>query len=419
MNKKDGVVYTPAEIVKEMLSKIKIGKEILEPSCGEGAFLNEIDCDSNIDGFDIDKEALLKIKNKKVNIYCEDFLTHIFSKKYDTIIGNPPYIKIQDLDSKYREFLQKNFYSCSSGNIDIFYAFIEKCISLLKENGEMILIVPNSWILNKSAKNLREILSKYEVEITDFGSEKKFKDADIYTCFLYLKKKSGNILLKRNKKQEVIEKTSEPWVFKTDAQIKIDLSIIKNGIATLCDKIFIFDKYEIKENTYKVLCSYNKKEYEIEKGIVRRCAKISKEKNNICIYPYKNDGTKLTEEELKNNFPLAYNYLLDVKEKLLERDFDDKWYNYGRSQGISTMYGNKILISNCVFDKVKIFFSDDKELVAYSGLYINVENNSKEEIQEIFDYFNSEKILSYIKENGKSMGGNYKTFSKTLLKLIN
>ncbi len=418
MNKKNGVIYTPQKVVLEMLSKINIGEEILEPSCGEGAFLNEINCDGNIDAFDIDKEALKKIKNEKANIYCEDFLKHTFSKKYNTIIGNPPYIKIQDLDEEYRNFLQKNFYTCSSGNIDIFYAFIEKCISLLKDNGEMILIIPNSWCLNKSAEKLREILSKYEVEITDFGSEKKFENADIYTCFLYLKKKEGNIILKKNGKQEVIKKTSKPWVYKSDHQTKIDLNIIKNGIATLCDKIFIFDKYEAKENTYKVLCSFNKKEYEIEKGIIRTCAKISKEKNNICIYPYKTNGAKLTEEELKNDFPLAYNYLLDVKDRLLERDFDDEWYNYGRSQGISTMYGNKILISTCVYDKVKIFYSTDKNLIAYSGLYINVENKTEKEIQEIFDYFNSDKLFSFIKENGKVMGGNYRTFSKTLLKLF-
>lgn len=82
------------------------------------------------------------------------------------------------------------------------------------------------------------------------------------------------------------------------------------------------------------------------------------------------------------------------------------------------MYGNKILISTCVYDKVKIFYSTDKNLIAYSGLYINVENKTEKEIQEIFDYFNSDKLFSFIKENGKVMGGNYRTFSKTLLKLF-
>lgn len=54
-NKKDGVIYTPDNIVEKMLSKIKIGNDILEPSCEKGAFLKNLK--GNIDAFDIDNEA--------------------------------------------------------------------------------------------------------------------------------------------------------------------------------------------------------------------------------------------------------------------------------------------------------------------------------------------------------------------------
>ena len=252
--------------------------------------------------------------NNDVNYFNKDFLKFNFNKKYDTIIGNPPYIRFQDLNKEYRDFLQNNFISCQNGNFDIFYAFIEKCISLLKLNGEMILIVPNSWLTNKSAANLRELLKDYEIEITDFDTDKNFKDADTYTVFLYLRKRAGEIKIIKNEKEYILKNTNTPWVI--DIQNNIDLTIIKNGIATLCDKLFIFDKFIKDKNTTKIYCSYNKKWYNVENDILRDCAKISKQQNKICIYPYDNNGKALNEEYIRNNFPLLYYYLNDIKNRL-------------------------------------------------------------------------------------------------------
>lgn len=102
--------------------------------------------------------------------------------------------------------------------------------------------------------------------------------------------------------------------------------------------------------------------------------------------------------------------------KIDYRDYDGKWYAYGRSQGISTMYGKKILISTIMKDKIKFFVSDNKDLIAYSGLYINIENKTKEEIQNIISYLENEELNNFIITNGKSMSGGYHSFSKTILK---
>lgn len=414
-NKKDGVVYTPESIVKKMLSKIEIGNDILEPACGKGAFLKNLK--GNVDAFDIDSEAINEAKNINgdVNYFNEDFLKFNFEKQYDTIIGNPPYIRFQDLDKEYRKYLQNNFVSCQNGNFDIFYAFIEKCVSLLKPLGEMILIVPNSWLTNKSAFNLRNLLKNFDIEITDFDTEKNFKEADTYTVFLYLKNKNGEVRIIKEEKEYIINDKEKEWVI-GGTKNSIDLSIIKNGIATLCDKLFIFDKFVKNEDTTKIYCSYNNNWYDIENTVLRNCAKISKHQNNICIYPYDNNGTPFEEEYISNNYPLLYKYLVDVKDRLLKRDYDGKWYCYGRSQGISTMYGKKILISTLIKDKIKYYISDDKNLIAYSGLYINIENKTETEIKEIIDYLSDDELNKFIINNGKSMSGGYHSFSKTILK---
>ena len=69
------------------------------------------------------------IKNKK------DFITYDFKDiKYDNIIANPPYIKIQNLSISYRNLLKNKYEQLkNSGSIDLYYAFILKigCITML------------------------------------------------------------------------------------------------------------------------------------------------------------------------------------------------------------------------------------------------------------------------------------------------
>ena len=146
---KDGKVYTPESIVDFMLSGLNIKKDsrILEPSCGMGAFLSKLEnLSDNVDAYDLDEAALDydKVHFKNVNYRLKDYLD-VIEGNYDFIIGNPPYIRFQDLDEPTR-FKLKHMIIGKSGNPDLYYAFIEKSVSLLKPNGVLCFIIPNTWI---------------------------------------------------------------------------------------------------------------------------------------------------------------------------------------------------------------------------------------------------------------------------------
>ena len=153
---KDGKVYTPESVVDFMLSDLNINKDslILEPSCGMGAFLQKLNVLSDkVDAFDIDELAIEQDKKTFTNVNCklQDFLLFNENKKYDFIIGNPPYIRFQDLDERTR-FMVKHTITGRDGNPDLYYTFIEKSMSLLKENGILRFIIPNTWIINTHTK---------------------------------------------------------------------------------------------------------------------------------------------------------------------------------------------------------------------------------------------------------------------------
>lgn len=409
---KDGKVYTPENIVDFMLSGLNIKKDsrVLEPSCGMGAFLSKLEnLSDNVDAYDLDEAALNYDKEhfKNVNYRLKDYLD-VIEGGYDFIIGNPPYIRFQDLDELTR-FKLKHMIIGKSGNPDLYYAFIEKSVSLLKPNGVLRFIIPNTWIINTHAKGLRVFLAQYDVSVFDYQSEKVFDDADTYTCILTLRKSNNNDIIEIKSKtgsfnvlkSDVIK--GEPWVNKGHVDQKYDCINIKNGVCTLADKVFIFKKSENGEYYSRQLEKYVK----LEPELVKRIWKATTMEQHYCLFPY-DDG--LNPIDL-NNFPLAKDYLYSCKDALEERDYDDVWYTYGRSQGLGSYGTEKLIISLMASPdygfKYKII--KDKDCLVYRGFY------QTDKIDEMIQFLENKNVLNYVLENGSKKSGGFAYFSKKIL----
>lgn len=117
----------------------------------------------------------------------------IKNKKFDVIVGNPPYIKIQDL-LKIESFptdVYKEKYNdtIGSGQIEFATAFVERSCKILSSYGNSGFILPNKIFKNKQGQGLRNFICKKDTpsvsEFVDFNSVQIF-DASIYTCLLHL-----------------------------------------------------------------------------------------------------------------------------------------------------------------------------------------------------------------------------------------
>jgi adenine-specific DNA-methyltransferase len=154
-------IFTPDVVSSKMSEKLHKNGTLLEPSVGTGNLLKHIAIEhyEKMDIFDIKKEYLDQCpEHPKINKYLSDFLKYETAEKYDNIILNPPYIKIQDLPSDYVSFIKEKWPILSDGNIDIYYAFLFKCLELLKPDGVMVAITPNSYLHSKSALKFRKYL---------------------------------------------------------------------------------------------------------------------------------------------------------------------------------------------------------------------------------------------------------------------
>jgi adenine-specific DNA-methyltransferase len=163
-----GQVFTPPTVVAQMLALRRNAGRVLEPSCGDGAFARELPGSVAIE---------LDARVAPVGALQMDFFAYPDSEKFDSIIGNPPYVRFQDVLSDTRTRLDMTLFDSRS---NLFLFFIEKCVRHLNPGGELIFIVPRDFIKLTAARKLNAWLFE-QGTITDFIET---GDSNIFGAFV-------------------------------------------------------------------------------------------------------------------------------------------------------------------------------------------------------------------------------------------
>lgn len=150
-----GQVFTQPAIVQQMLALKRNNGRTLEPSAGNGAFSSRLpDCVAlEIDPVVAPPDALVA-----------DFFDYPQDELFDTVIGNPPYVRFQDVLPQTKERLKSTMFDARS---NLYLFFIEKAVRHLKHGGELIFIVPREFTKLTAARQLNEWLYS-QGSITDF-----------------------------------------------------------------------------------------------------------------------------------------------------------------------------------------------------------------------------------------------------------
>lgn len=175
-------------------------------------------------------DYILRLKNytpsiqnqlKSLNIPNDKFfLWHIYFKEvfdnggFDIVIGNPPYgVSIK---GTYRKSVIESLGVVP--DYEIYYYFIELSKTLLRNNGILSYIIPNTWLFNQFAKEYRTaILKRWEIsEILDCSNFRIFESADVRNTIIrfIIKDKPNNLIgykntFNANSFDDLISKPSE------------------------------------------------------------------------------------------------------------------------------------------------------------------------------------------------------------------
>lgn len=111
---------------------------------------------------------------------------------FDMVIGNPPYINIENLPVSTKNYLFNNYKACE-GRTDIYIAFLEKSISVLNANGTMCFILPSAFATQKYGEKMRQILIGNHMirEVVDASSYRIFENATVYNIILLVGNQKG------------------------------------------------------------------------------------------------------------------------------------------------------------------------------------------------------------------------------------
>jgi type I restriction-modification system DNA methylase subunit len=325
-------------------------------------------------------------------VWTERFSAIMRDGGFDAVIGNPPYIRIQNMvryseaEVRYYQWTESPYTTARADNFDKYALFIEKALGLLKPNGLLGYIVPYKFFTIRSGRALRELLTegKHLAEITHFGVLQVFgKARSTYTCILILTKEEQERFTvehvtdlaqwRLGQQRQITEHEADsigeaPWEFlspeatalfdrlrRENPTVLSDVTSIFVGVQTSADKIYIFEAIGETADTV-TFDDINGVRWTIEKAILRPAlmdvqlpAFSRPQANTYIIFPYKFDesGAVLySVDEMQTQFPHCWDYLQNHESRLRGRSLQnpEMWYGYGRTQSLTRFNGEAKLI---------------------------------------------------------------------------
>lgn len=455
--KAKGRFYTPRHIVQNILDlsgyvgERVLKKHVIDNSCGDGAFLTEMvrryidaalgahtsarqikaDLEQYVHGIEINKQELQKacdnataaadslgIPNVKWDFIYDNAVTvRRFDGRMDFVLGNPPYVRVHHLADSYDAI--KRFRFAQDGMTDLFIAFYEIGLNMLRPGGTLGYITPSSLFNSVAGACLRQFLiERRQIQaVVDLKHYQPF-EATTYTTIMILTKdlderRVAYYEYDAKKERPVFRNHLESSEFFLDGKFYFGAKErlknfgkilayenapsgveVKNGFATLLDEFFIgdwpFDPFVIP----------------VVKASTSLAAK--------CIYPYTRTGALIPFKTLAQSKALKERYAL-YKDKLKKRSLQKgtPWYGFGRTQGILDVYRKKYAVVSLLraVDDVKLVCCEPGTGV-YGGLYILTDKKTA----DLENLLKDDAFFDYIALLGKYKSGGYYTFSSKDLK---
>ncbi|MBO5552798.1 MAG: SAM-dependent DNA methyltransferase, partial [Paludibacteraceae bacterium] len=283
----------------------------------------------------------------------------------------------------------------------------------------------------------------------DFGEQLVFKKKLAYTCLTFLSKKRSDMLLYAKADLNDIEEQKnfvysrinyssldnhKGWnlnysevldnirLIENAGKALGDIYVIKNGIATLANDVFIFRPIRSDEK-YHYLMRANH-EYPIEKDICRDIIKPNilkteaeiAEKEEKIIAPYDENSMLITEDFFISNYPKAYLYLQSCRDILDARDKGEgdygAWYAFGRTQAIADS-GRKLLFPY-MSDLPHFVYTSQQNMMIYCGYAIY--NESESELLFLKKVLESSVFDYYMRHTSKPYATGYYSYAKNYVK---
>jgi hypothetical protein len=377
---------------------------------------------------------------------------------FDVVVGNPPYIRSQELNASDTSVVSyfRGAYSSASASFDAYLLFVERAKNLMSTAGTVGFIIPNKFFTASYGQPIRSLLSNHVERIIDFTYAQVFEDVAVYTCLLFFRNARVDVVeyakltqVEPNHGIKELDFLSigaskideKPWVFVESDIVDIltRIRLISDSLEMLADRIF--QGIRTSDNDFYVIEGVQ------EGGIIVGSSKIESGlsvESSICrqflagddidqyeplytqkyvIVPYQNqatgdDGRIISERELERTYPLAYAYFLRHKQRLEDRERGrmkgQGWYGYIYPKNLEVLGSPKIL-SRDIIDSTS-FTADTVGNYAFAtGYGIVLKQTVSVGVDYVLSLLNSRLLDFCLKQlNSLLRGGYIRVFTQYL-----
>ena len=263
---------------------------------------------------------------------------------FDIVIGNPPYINVEQLSKNIRQHIM-SFFSACERRTDIYIAFFEHSLTLCAVKGTVNFIVPHSFTTQKYGEKMRRLmLNNYAVhEIVDASTYHVFKNALVYNVVIRVGKKSNKeILIRHHHSNEKFKNRPMGNSFLVKPS---DFMQLKN-----C-------RFETKEKVFKSI--------PLREKILQSSCMLS----DICLIAY---GARLNHKikNIRKSYYISNKPMPNRKKFIEGRDIKryhfniNGWLNYCPDEHYNPMFARlfeseKLMFINIVSDRLRFSYDSD------------------------------------------------------------
>ncbi|MCX6904316.1 MAG: Eco57I restriction-modification methylase domain-containing protein, partial [Verrucomicrobia bacterium] len=380
---------------------------------------------------------------------------------FDAVIGNPPYERIQTMQTHGPEgvaFLKANYRSAASGNFDIYVCFIERGLAILKAKGHLGYICPHKFFQAEYGEPLRKLLSagQHVRHILSFGDLQIFPQVSTYTCLIFLGKepakaigfsqvaKLDSFAERREVGQSFSVKasslSSSQWIFVSEETLgwmkKADAAgrplgeaakQVFVGLQTSADDVFLFEAVPAAKGTCTVRSESLGKQVKLETTLLKpvvRSGEIGRfwaKPTHFVLFPYtlrNSEAELISETELAKKFPLTWDYLLQNRTQLAAREngkFAGKgwWQLYPKN--LEFWESPKILAPYMIQRLAAHYDTDDNYFVNVTTGGFGLRFGSEQQNKFVCGLMNSHLLDAYLKQVSTNFRGGYFAANKQFL----
>ncbi|OQB59924.1 MAG: Modification methylase PaeR7I [Bacteroidetes bacterium ADurb.Bin145] len=302
---------------------------------------------------------------------------------FSIIIGNPPYINVENLNSEIKKYLFEHYQTCK-GRTDIYIAFIELSMKILSVDGILSYIIPYAYTnQNYGSLSRKMLIDRYYIrEILDTSEYYVFENAIVKNTII-----------------SIVNSSNKGF---TNIKIAKSESDFKNNT---------FTTNHINQREFKDLKDFRFETKDISSALKIKSKIWSKSVrlDEICLIAY---GARLNHksENCGKDIYIFDNYKKGFKPFLEGKNIDrflytqHGWLNYCPDEHYNAMFPElfetpKIIFINVVKDKLRFAYDTEKfynshtvincvkwDLIRYAGHVTVRRNISAEKIRKASDY---------------------------------